>query len=138
MPPDAPAITCYVGVGGLGANAATLPATAPRAGAFRYDAPTPFEGITDGLSQTLLFGESRNEVGPWLRGGSSTVRALDDADGALPLVGTGGQFGGYFPGVAHFALCDGGVRAFTNRADPRVLYGLSTIAGKNTDPVLVD
>ena len=135
VPPDAPAITCYVGIGGLGANAAALPADSPRAGAFRYDAPTPFERVTDGLSQTLLFGESRNEVGPWLRGGVSTVRTLDDAPDALPAVGPGGQFGGYFPATANFAMCDGSVRVFTTRVDARVLHALSTIAGKGADPV---
>lgn len=135
VPADTPAITCYVGIGGLGANAETLPAESPRAGAFRYDAPTPFERVTDGISQTLLFAESRNDVGPWLRGGRSTVRALDDAPGAPPLVGTDGQFGGYFPATANVAMCDGSVRTFTSGVDPRVLHALSTIAGKETDPI---
>ena len=135
VPAGAAAITCYVGVGGLGANAPTLPADSPRAGAFRYDAPTPFARVTDGISQTLLFAESRNDVGPWLRGGRSTVRALDDAPGALPPVGPGGQFGGYFPATANVAMCDGSVRVFTSGVDPRVLHALSTIAGAGTDPV---
>ncbi len=135
VPPGSPAITCYVGISGLSANAAALPIDSPQAGAMRYDTPTPFERISDGLSQTLLFAETRNELGPWLRGGPSTVRGLDNAPGAPALIGTDGQFGGYFPGITHFAMCDGSVRAFTANTDPRVLYGLSTIAGKNTDPV---
>src|SRR5437899_3936022 len=66
-----PAPTQYVGIAGLGTDAATLtlvpPAPAPpRAGCFRYDAPTPFEAITDGLSQTLLLGERSGDLGPWL------------------------------------------------------------------------
>ncbi|MFM8274922.1 MAG: DUF1559 domain-containing protein [Gemmata sp.] len=81
-PPGSPALTCYVGVGGVGANAAALPAGAPKAGAMRYDTPTPFERVTDGLGQTLLLGETRSAVGPWLRGGPATVRGLDDAPGA--------------------------------------------------------
>ena len=44
----------------------------PAAGrAFRYDALTPFDQITDGLSQTLLIGETADSPGPWLRGGFS-------------------------------------------------------------------
>jgi hypothetical protein len=133
-PPDAPAPTCYVGVAGLGADAATLMlppnATAPpRAGAWRYDSPTPFDKIADGLSQTLLLGETANEPGPWLRGGHSTVRGFDDSPGAKPLIGAGGQFGGFFPNAAHFALCDGSVRAFTPQTTPSVLLKLATIAG---------
>ncbi|WP_439621559.1 DUF1559 family PulG-like putative transporter [Gemmata sp.] len=129
-----PAPTCYVGVAGVGTDAATLPLavgvpTPPRAGAFRYDAPTPFERITDGLSQTLLIGESANEPGPWLRGGPSTAREFDDAPGAPPLTGPGGQFGGFFPNATNFALCDGSVRTFTPRTSPEVLLQLATIAG---------
>src|SRR5262245_20098798 len=133
VPPDAPGITSYVGISGVGANAATLAPTDPRAGAFRYDTSTPFDRITDGLSQTLLFGETRHEVGPWLRGGRSTVRGLDDAPGAPVLIGDNGQFGGYFPFGAHFAMCDGSVRVFSPRVAPDVLRGLATIAGKETD-----
>ncbi|QEG31174.1 hypothetical protein GobsT_59950 [Gemmata obscuriglobus] len=138
VPPGAAAVTSYVGIGGLGASAAALPLDAPRAGAVRYDAPTPFERITDGISQTLLFAETRNDVGPWLRGGPATVRGLDDAPSAPPLVGAGGQFGGYFSGTANFAMCDGSVRTFTAAVEPRVLFGLSTIAGKDTDPAMID
>ena len=132
--PGGPGITCYVGIGGVGPDAAGLPLGSPRAGAFRYDGPTPFDRVTDGLSQTLLFAETRNEVGPWLRGGSATVRGLDDAPGAQPLVG--GQLGGYFPAGANVGFCDGGVRTFSPRTTPSVLLSLATIAGKEaTAPV---
>lgn len=136
--PDGPGLTSYVGIGGVGPNAATLPLGSPKSGAFRYDGPTPFDRVTDGLSQSLLFGETRHEVGPWLRGGVATVRGLDDAPGALPLIAEqgGGQFGGYFPALgANFALCDGGVRTFSPRTTPKVLLAFATTAGKDTDPL---
>jgi hypothetical protein len=131
--PDGFGVTSYVGIGGVGLDAAALPLGSPKSGAFRYDGPTPFERITDGLSQTLLFAETRNEVGPWLRGGPSTVRGLNDAPDALPLVG--GQLGGYFPAGVHVAMCDGSGRLFSPRTTPRVLIGLATISGKDTDPL---
>jgi hypothetical protein len=134
-PPEVPAggaaVTSYVGIGGVGTDGPTLPLGSPKSGAFRYDGPTPFDRITDGLSQTLLFGETRNEVGPWLRGGFATVRGMNDAPDALPLMG--GQFGGYFPAGANFALCDGSVRMFSVRTSPRVLLALATISGKEPD-----
>jgi hypothetical protein len=132
LPKDSPAITCYVGISGLAPpdpaklSLPTAGPTPPRAGAFRYDAVTPFDRITDGLSQTLLMGESADSPGPWLRGGFSTLRGLDDSAGAKPLVG--GQFGGFFPNGANFALCDGGVRTFTPQTTPGVLLQLATIA----------
>jgi hypothetical protein len=139
--PDQPAPTSYVGVAGLGADAATLglpalpgEAVSPRAGAFRYDAPTPFELFADGRSQTLVLGE-RAELGPWLRGGPSTVRGLDDGPGAPPVLGPGGQFGGNHVNGSYWAFADWSVRFFTDRTDPKVLYGLATIAGGEKDPV---
>jgi prepilin-type processing-associated H-X9-DG protein len=132
--PNAPVFTSYVGIAGIGADAATLtiPSTGPippRVGAFRYDAPTPFNRITDGLSQTLLMGETADNPGPWLRGGPSTTRGLEDAADAKPLIGTGGQFGGFFPNGANFAMCDGSVRLITPQVTPSVLFELATISG---------
>lgn len=131
--PDGAAVTSYVGVGGVGLDAAALPLGSPRSGAFRYDGPTSFDRITDGISQTLLFAETRNEVGPWLRGGPATVRGLYDTTGAPPVVG--GQLGGYFPAGTHVSLCDGSVRLFTPQTSPQVLLGFATIAGKGFDPI---
>jgi hypothetical protein len=145
VPEGEPAVTCYVGIAGLGPDAATLALvsgqpTPPRAGAWRYDAVTPFQRITDGdgLSQTLLFGETADAPGPWLRGGPSTTRGFDDAPGARPLLGAGGQFGGYFPHAAHFALCDGSVRAFTYQTTPSVLIRMATIDGGKDEVQVVD
>lgn len=133
-PDDQPQLTQYVGLAGLGADAATLglgPPVPPRAGCFRYDAPTPLDLIRrhDGLSNTLLFAETAADPGPWLRGGPATVRGLDDAAGAKPFVGAGGQFGGNHPAGANFAAADGGVRFLTTRVSPDVLKALVTLAG---------
>jgi prepilin-type processing-associated H-X9-DG protein len=138
--PGEAAITCYVGIAGLGVDAATLglPKGGPtpsRAGAFRYDAPTPFDRITDGLSQTLLFAETAAEPGSWLRGGPATTRGLDDAATAKPLIGFDGQFGGFFPSGANFALCDGSVRLFTPYTTSAVLHQMATIAGSERDAI---
>ena len=138
--PGQPAPTCYVGIAGLGPDAANLainlPAPAPpRAGCFRYDAPTPFEAMIDGRSQSLLLGEHSTDLGPWLRGGPATVRGLDDTPGAPPLLGTGGQFGGNHPTGSNWAMADWSVRFFSDRTDPKILFGLATIAGGESDPV---
>lgn len=135
---DQPALTSYVGIGGLGLDAASLGWLAdgtptPRSGCYRYDAPTPFGAITDGLSQTLLIGERSGDVGPWLAGGPATVRGFDSGPDARQVQGTGGQFGGNHANGANWAFADGSVRVITDRADPKVLFGLATIAGKEND-----
>lgn len=129
-----PPVTSYVGLAGVGTDAATLglgPPIPPRAGCFRYDAPTPFDLISthDGLAQTLLFGETGTNLGPWLRGGPGTVRGLDDAPTAAALIGSGGQFGGNHPEGAAFAAADGSSKFLTPRVDPAVFRALLTIAG---------
>jgi len=143
VPPGTPAVTSYVAIAGLGTDAATLALvpgmpTPPRAGAFRYDSATPFDRIADGLSQTLLIGETANSPGPWLQGGPSTTRGFDDSPGAKPLIGAEGQFGGYFPNGANFALCDGSVRTFTPQTTPEVLLKMATIAGGKSEQVWGD
>ncbi len=55
--------TQYVGMAGLGVVADEpepsfrRPLPCPGPDASRYDSPTPFDAITDGLSQSLLIGE---------------------------------------------------------------------------------
>lgn len=138
--PDQPAPSCYVGIAGFGKDAATIPAPKdplqpfdPRAGCFRYDAPTPFVMITDGLSQTLLIGERSNNLGSWIRGGPATVRGLDNTPGAAVIQGVGGQFGGNHPNGSNWGFADGSVRFFTDRTDPKVLLAMATIAGRDND-----
>jgi prepilin-type processing-associated H-X9-DG protein len=43
------------------------------------------------------------------------------------LIGAGGQFGGYFPQGANFAMCDGSVRMITPQISREVLLQLATI-----------
>lgn len=140
-PAGSPAVTQYVGNGGVGAGAPARPivpfplaagrfVAPPGAGAFRYDDATPYAAVTDGLSETVLFAEVSTDLGPWLRGGPGTVRALDDRPGAPRPIRAGGQFGGNHPGGgANFAFADQHVAFFTPRADAAVLHKLFTIAG---------
>ncbi len=137
--PGESAITQFVGLAGIGPHGATLglgPPVPNRAGCFRYDEATPLLTIRngDGLSSTLLFAETRYDLGPWIRGGPSTVRMLDVSEGAPPFVG--GQFGGNYPGIAGFGLADGGARFFTDRQHPNVIRSMMTIDGRGEDPLI--
>jgi len=140
-----PAPTSYFGTAGLGIEAAKLtirrvdlrlgnfgswqPWQVPEgAGCFRYEMPTPFVVIADGLSQTIMIGEREPSPGPWLQGGPSTVRGYDIAPDAPPPVGTGGQFGGGHPAVANFAFADGHVAPISVHIDPQLLRLQLTIA----------
>ncbi len=126
VPEGEPAVTQFVGIAGLGTDVASLPPDDPRAGAFRYDTPTPLSAFPDGLSNTLLFGQTNHQLGPWIRGGPSTVRGLLDGE---KLLGEGGQFGGIDQGSTFFSFADGHVTNFGDGTSPAVLKALATRAG---------
>jgi hypothetical protein len=132
--------TQIVGLAGVGHDAATLslePPVSNRAGCFRYDSPTPLSliGENDGLSQTFLFAETSHELGPWSRGGRSTIRSLIVGEIAPKPLGTGGQFGGNYPDVTGFGLADGSARFFTDTTHPDLIRNMMTIAGKGYDSI---
>jgi hypothetical protein len=140
-PVAGPAPTYYLGIAGRGSDPATLnlgPPVPTRAGCFRYNGDTPFDLIADGLANTLLFGETATGLGPWVRGGPSTLRGIDDSAGAGAILGPTGQFGGVHTGVTAFSFADGSAKFFGDRTDPRVLAALATIAGGADDPSLID
>jgi hypothetical protein len=140
--PNEACLTPYIGVAGVGADAATLPARDRRAGVFGYDRGTAVADVTDGTSCTLLILESARDNGPWAHGGPATVRGLDP--GEAPYLGRGRPFGGtHFAENTLFrrggsvgcnaALADGSVHFFNEEVAPQVLEALATVAGDD-DP----
>jgi prepilin-type processing-associated H-X9-DG protein len=132
--PSLPCPTHYLGVAGVGRDAAELPLSDRRAGFFGYDRKLSQSDIKDGLATTLMLVEA-SDGGPWSAGGPATVRGLS-ADG--PYLGEGGQFpsshrGGFFPFsqpvVTNVVFADGSVRPLTDSVSPQVLEALATVAG---------
>jgi hypothetical protein len=120
-------LTHYVGVAGLGPEAAALPAGYPGIGVFGYARRTRVEDIKDGTSTTLLVIETARDNGPWTAGGWPTVRGLDPAE--PPYLGQGRQFGGTHSGGTVAAFADGSAKFIRNSISPRILEALATIAG---------
>ncbi|HJZ54271.1 MAG TPA: DUF1559 domain-containing protein [Gemmataceae bacterium] len=137
------AITNYIGVAGLGPNAAVLPVDAPGIGMFGYDRCLKPEQVKDGMSNTAMLLETGRDVSPWPQGGPGTVRGVDPAD--QPLLGDGRAFGGtHFedsnlvrrkkPTGSHVLLADGSYRFLRDEADPGILPALATVAGGESVP----
>jgi hypothetical protein len=121
----------YVGLSGLGPDSGQLPPDSPRAGLFRFDAPTPLTALTDGAAATIAVVETNDRPGAWLAGGFPTVRPI--LENGL-LLGVGRPFGGCHPGVVQLAMADGSVRVFSESISRRVFESLATIAGGNVQP----
>jgi prepilin-type processing-associated H-X9-DG protein len=133
--PELPSMSSYVGIAGVGEDAAELPLSDRRAGFFGYDRKITRKDIKDGESNTLLAAEVA-DGGPWTAGGRATVRGL--APGR-PYPGEGGQFPGphravessslWPPRVTNVGFADGHARGLTDAVSASVLEGLATVAG---------
>ena len=120
------AVTHYVAMSGIGHAAAGQPAGAAGNGFMGYNRRTSVTMIKDGTSNTIALMETRFDLGPWARGGSSTLRGFDPADG--PLDGDKALFGGHSGGM-NAAMADGSVRFLRSSIDPKKLAAAITIAG---------
>jgi prepilin-type processing-associated H-X9-DG protein len=133
----------YVGVSGVGADAAELGQLDPRHGAFGYNRRTTISGgFPDGLGSTLLLAEAAHEAGHWAHVGRSTVRAFVPED--APYIGPGRTFGGFHAAdlklfwssgtMMNVAMADGSVRVVRGDIDPTVLDALATVNGRESLP----
>jgi prepilin-type processing-associated H-X9-DG protein len=119
-------VTSYVAMAGLGPNAATQPAGAAGNGFMGYDRPTSWKMITDGTSNTIASMEAGFHLGPWARGGPSTLRGFDPSGPSLE--GDNPPFGGHGK-VFNAAFADGSVHSIATSIDPKILAACITIAG---------
>ena len=140
--------TDYVGLSGVGPNAAVASLGSPGIGFFGCERQIKLEDIKDGSANTLAIMETNWKNGPWTAGGFSTVRSLNFED--APYVGSGRAFGsGHRRGAYWWSpnasvvftqavFADGSVRALTAEISPEVLEALATISGAEEIPPLAD
>src|SRR5262249_34843274 len=122
-----PSPTHFLGIAGLGNDAADLSLTDARAGFFGYDRRLKCEDIKDGTSTTLAVSEAM-DGGPWTAGGRATVRGLAPDD--VAYLGAGGQFASLHRGsrifswsppiVTNVLFADGSVFGLTASVSPQV------------------
>jgi hypothetical protein len=111
---------------GIGLDAASQPEGAAGNGFMGYDRLTSLATIKDGASNTIALMETHSGLGPWARGGSSTLRGFDPAD--VPLCGDQRPFGGHTGGTIA-GMVDGSVRFISSSIDPMKLAAAITIDG---------
>jgi len=123
------AVTNYVTMSGIGHDAALRPVDVAGNGVMGYDRKISIAKIPDGSSNTIFLMETRSNLGPWARGGTSTLRGFDPAD--VPVQGDGRPFG-WHPDGMNIACGDGSVRFIRPSANPQMLANAITIAGGET------
>lgn len=126
-------VTHYVGVAGVGADAAELKPGDPRAGLFGYARNAGPADIADGASNTLATLGVSGRLGPWASGGEATVRGLT----RRPYVNGPDGFGSGQPDGMLAGMADGSVRFISKDVDPTVLEQLATMRGGEKASVAV-
>lgn len=121
------AVTHYVAMSGIGLDAANRPADSAGNGFMGYDRVTTYKQIKDGMSNTIALMETRSTLGPWARGGPSTLRGFDPTD-LLPF-GENRPFWGSHTGGLSLAFADGSVRFLVASTDPKIIAAAITIDG---------
>jgi hypothetical protein len=131
------AATHYVGIAGIGADAAEYspndPATVKKLGVFGYDRTTRVQDITDGVSNTILIAQvPPTYKRPWLAGGGSTVEGVPEKGSVQPFVSPqpDGKRG------TLVVMADGSVRFVAENVKDEIFKALCTIKGGETDFIL--
>ena len=130
----------YVGVAGVGADAAELPKSHPRAGAFGYNRRTTRDDIKDGTSNTLLVVGAQDHPPAWASG-TGSVRGLT----AEPYLNGHDHLGtGQADGML-VLMADGSVKFLSKDTDPKLMRRMAAMAdglpldaqvpGEPSDPV---
>ena len=118
-----PGQTDYVGIAGIGEDAAELPVEHKRAGIFGYNRKTRIRNITDGTSNTVMITESTDGDIPWAAGGR-TLKSLTQE----PYINGPDGIGGPSPGGCNVLFADGSVRFLSEDIDPEVMRRLAAMA----------
>jgi type II secretory pathway pseudopilin PulG len=117
--------THYIGMAGIGEDAAELEVDHARAGVFGYDRKTRIRDIKDGTSNTIAITGASDDIGPWAKGGRSTFRGLTEE----PYINGPDGIGGPHHGGMHAGFADGSVRFISENIDQDLFKKLITING---------
>ena len=118
-------VTHYVGMAGIGPDAASLPRDDPRAGIFGYRESRRLTDVPDGASNTIATIGVSDKLGSWAAGGAATVRGFTEK----PYINGPDGFGSGLPGGMYVGMADGSSRFLSSNIDPTVLEHLATAAG---------
>lgn len=130
--PDRYPATHFVGIAGVGRDAAGLPQSDPRAGMFGWKRSVSVADVADGLSNTWMISGVQANFGAWAGGGEATVRGVGDGE----LIGGPEGFGIGDNHSMPILMADGSVRELSSQTDREVVRALATL--HNHTPLLAD
>jgi hypothetical protein len=126
------AATHFVGISGVGLDAAEYGDDDPRRGVIGYDRITRLQDISRGTSQTMFMAEVPPTFKrPWLAGGGATIQGVPEERSVEPFVSTqlDGQRG------TMVLMVDGSVRFVSEKISDKVFQDMATIKGADSSVV---
>jgi hypothetical protein len=133
QPPIPVAATHFVGLAGIGLDAAEDGTPPNRRGVFSYDHPTQLAEITDGPQNTIAVIQTPGDFKtPWLAGGGSTVRGVSEKDSVRPFVrSNNGRPTAEYQGKpgTYAIMANGDVRFILEDIPDPLFQAMVTIAG---------
>jgi hypothetical protein len=130
-PRQRPGRTSYVGLSGIGPDAAALPKTSPRAGILGYERTVTPDDLAAGSSYTMFATETAKDNGAWLAAGFATLREINPRQ--EHLIGPGRPFGGLHRGGLYVLWADGSARWLADAVPPDDFRAQCTLAGKSPE-----
>ena len=122
--PDRYPATHFVGIAGVGEDAARLPVGHPRAGIFGVNRRTRLADIKDGQANTMMLASVKRNIGGWAGSGTATMRPLSRE----PYINGPDGFGtGENDGMS-VLMADGSVRFLSSNTDPRLMRRMAAMA----------
>jgi hypothetical protein len=112
----------FVGVAGVGIDAATLPVDHPRVGIFGQDRKTKPQDIRDGASNTMLLAGVEQHLGSWADGATSYRPFTRE-----PYVHGPDGFGTGQPKSMFVLMADGSVKEINTETDPTVVRRMAAM-----------
>lgn len=118
-------VSHFVGISGVGKDAASLPLTDKNAGIFGFHRRVQQTDIKDGLSNTMMVSGVSSQIGHWATAGSPTMRSLTKAPyvNGLDGLSTGDE------NSMQVLMADGSVRTISVDVAAQVVRDMATIAG---------
>jgi hypothetical protein len=115
--------THYLGIAGVGEDAASLPAGDARAGFFGYERTLCKQELPRGESQTAMIAETSAAQGAWTAAGAPTVRGFD------PIRA---RFGGNHPHGCQVVFADASLRFIEATVGDDEWAAIAVLAGKRS------
>lgn len=119
--------THFVGMAGVGDDAALLPVDHRRAGIFGYERRTTVDDVKDGLANTILSAGVQEHLGAWAAGGRASVRGFS----RRPYVNGPDGFGSGQPDGMFVLTADGRARFISKAADPALLERMAAMSDES-------